>query len=89
MIIDVTGVVLTPGNHGVDCLGNGAHFDADGAAVECCCDECDYWMCCMNIAVAMVVQMRIAPAPKDRRGGPLRPLAKKQHERQCLSCSFR
>ena len=46
MIIDVTGVVLTPGNHGVDCLGNGAHFDADGAAVECCCDECDYWMCC-------------------------------------------
>ena len=26
MIIDVTGVVLTPGNGGVNCLGNGSFY---------------------------------------------------------------
>ena len=46
MIVDVTGIVLTPGNNGRDCWGNGTHFDADGTPVECCCDECDYWLCC-------------------------------------------
>ena len=40
MIIDVTGIVLTPGNMGRDCAGNG-----EGEA-ECCCDECDYLQCC-------------------------------------------
>lgn len=43
MIIDVTGVELTPGNHGDDCLGNGTH-----RRVECCCDECDYAKCCQE-----------------------------------------
>ena len=46
MIIDVTGVELTPGNFGKDCLGNGKHIDANGDIIECCCDECDYLMCC-------------------------------------------
>lgn len=46
MIIDVTGTILTPGNHGKDCLGNGEHFDEDGYPYDLCCDECDYMMCC-------------------------------------------
>jgi len=41
MIVDVTGVVLLPGNHGRDCSGNG-----ENPNVECCCDECDYMRCC-------------------------------------------
>ena len=40
-IIDVTGTPLTPGRHGKRCLGNGLHPE-----YECCCDECDYMMCC-------------------------------------------
>ena len=42
MIIDVTGTILTPGEMGRDCLGNGEHPD-----IECCCDECDYMQCCI------------------------------------------
>lgn len=48
MIVDVTGVVLTPGNGGADCLGNGHGFTAEGIAIECCCDECDYLLCCIE-----------------------------------------
>ena len=44
-IIDVTGVELTPGNM-EECLGNGRHFDSDGNPIECCCDECDYFLLC-------------------------------------------
>ena len=40
MIVDITGVVLIPGNAGHDCPGNGEH------EAECCCNECDYMMCC-------------------------------------------
>ena len=43
MVVDVTGIKLTPGNHWKDCLGNGKH-----AGVKCCCDECDYMMCCVS-----------------------------------------
>lgn len=43
MIIDVTGAVLVPGNFGVDCLGNG-----EGREIECCCEECDYMLCCID-----------------------------------------
>lgn len=43
MIIDVTGIALTPGNCGKDCRGNGLN---DG--IECCCDECDYLQCCLD-----------------------------------------
>ena len=48
MIIDITGIELTPGNYGKDCLGNGEHFDKSGNIIECCCDECDYMMCCFS-----------------------------------------
>ncbi len=43
MIIDITGTILTPGNQGKACLGNGTH-----SHIECCCDECDYMMCCLE-----------------------------------------
>ena len=49
MIIDVTGVELTPGEGGVHCLGNGEHTCADGTPIPCCCDECDYLMCCCGL----------------------------------------
>lgn len=42
MIVDITGVVLLPGNNGEDCPGN-------GLSGECCCDECDYMLCCFGI----------------------------------------
>ena len=48
MIIDITGIELTPGNDGKDCLGNGEHFDKQGNLIECCCDECDYLLCCAS-----------------------------------------
>ena len=43
MITDITGIVLTPGNGGKECLGNGEH-----PGIECCCDECDYMRCCLT-----------------------------------------
>ncbi|MCH5300905.1 MAG: hypothetical protein J1E56_06250 [Ruminococcus sp.] len=48
MIIDVTGIELIPGNKGSDCPGNGEHKDKSGNYIECCCDECDYMMCCLE-----------------------------------------
>ena len=47
MIIDISGIELTPGNNGDDCKGNGKHFDENGGLIECCCDECDYLICCI------------------------------------------
>ncbi len=44
-IIDITGIELTPGNGGSDCLGNGEHEETN---FECCCDECGYYLCCFN-----------------------------------------
>lgn len=46
MIFDVTGVILTPGNFGRDCFGNGKYTNENGEVIECCCDECDYFLCC-------------------------------------------
>ena len=43
MIVDVTGTILTLGNHAKDCLGNRLH-----PLFPCCCDECDYMLCCME-----------------------------------------
>ena len=51
MIIDVTGIVLTPKSE--HCLGDGRHFDENGLLIECCCDECDYLMCCTGIFLTM------------------------------------
>ena len=48
MIIDVTGVMLTPANNGKDCLGNGEHVDKQGNPIEICCDNCDYFLCCLE-----------------------------------------
>lgn len=48
MIIDITGIELTPGNNGEDCKGNGKHIDEKGNLIECCCDECDYLLCCIG-----------------------------------------
>ncbi len=48
MIIDMIGIVLTPGNNGDNCLGNGEHFDEGGNLIECCCDECEFYLCCMG-----------------------------------------
>lgn len=47
MIIDITGIELTPGNNFNDCLGNGNNYDENGELIECCCDECDYYICCI------------------------------------------
>ena len=48
MIIDITGIPLTPGNLGKDCLGNGTHMDEKGNEIPCCCDGCDYMQCCLT-----------------------------------------
>lgn len=46
MIVDITGTILIPGNGGKNCPGNGLHKHPDGSTIECCCDECDYMLCC-------------------------------------------
>ena len=43
MIIDISGTVLIPGNSGKDCPGNGCD-----ETVECCCNACDYFLCCID-----------------------------------------
>lgn len=46
MIIDVMGNILTPGNNGEYCECNGEHKNENGKLIECCCDECDYFLEC-------------------------------------------
>ena len=48
MIVDITGTILNPGNLGKDCPGNGMTKDKNGEIIECCCDECDYMLCCLE-----------------------------------------
>ena len=48
MIIDITGTILMPGNNGNDCPGNGEHYDKNGNLIGICCDECDFYVCCMS-----------------------------------------
>lgn len=48
MVTDVTGIELIPGNCGENCPGNGEHLNKDGNITECCCNECDYLMCCLK-----------------------------------------
>ena len=38
-VTDITNIELMPGEPTV-CLGNGDQ------GFECCCDECDYYLCC-------------------------------------------
>lgn len=40
-LTDPTGTILTPSWHGEKCKGNGEH-----PGIECCCDECDYYLAC-------------------------------------------
>ncbi|MBS7299200.1 MAG: hypothetical protein KIG65_09010 [Eubacteriales bacterium] len=42
MLIDLTGNELVSGNLGKDCPANGSSGN------ECCCDECDYMLCCLD-----------------------------------------
>ena len=42
LIVDITGTILIPGNQGNDCPGNGTNPE-----IECCCDGCDYMLCCL------------------------------------------
>jgi len=37
---------LIPGNGGENCPGNGEHRDKNGEWIDCCCDECDYFLDC-------------------------------------------
>ncbi len=46
MNVDKNKTVLTPENGGENCLGNGKHYDENGSLIECCCDECDYFLIC-------------------------------------------
>ena len=48
MIIDITGIELTPGNRGENCKGNGLYLDRNGKIIECCCEECNYMLCCLE-----------------------------------------
>ncbi len=48
LIIDPTGVILTPGNGGKDCKGNGEHTNWLGKPIECCCDECGFYLLCLD-----------------------------------------
>lgn len=50
MLVDITGVILTPGDNGDFCLGNGEHYDEYGNLIEICCDECNYALCCLKDA---------------------------------------
>lgn len=59
MITDVTGIVLMPGNRGVDCLGNGVHPE-----IECCCDACDYMQCCLAEGVENCMDCRDLECPR-------------------------
>ena len=43
MILDSTGIKLIPGNLGADCPGSW-----ERAGMNCCCDECDYLLCCIE-----------------------------------------
>ena len=49
MLVDITGTILIPGDMGKNCPGNGLHKDEQGEWKECCCDECDYMICCTDL----------------------------------------
>ena len=42
------GFEYVPGNGGKDCPGDGRHRDKRGKIIECCCDECDFLICCLE-----------------------------------------
>ncbi len=56
MIIDITGTHLIPGNGGRDCPGNGLH-----PGIECCCEECDYLICCTGEVMCSICRDNRCP----------------------------
>ena len=46
-MIKLSGIEITPGNLGQDCLGNGEHLDQNGKKIKCLCGSCDYCPCCI------------------------------------------
>ncbi len=66
MIIDVTGVLLTPEDNGENCMGNGEHYDQNGNLIEICCDECDYMLCCIENACLSCKNKKDCPKNKNR-----------------------
>ena len=55
MIIDITGTTLVPSSNGEDCPGNGKQLDHDRNVIECCCDECDYYLFCFPEANKRII----------------------------------
>lgn len=47
-VTDITGIELTPGTPKL-CKGNGKTLDESGRLIECCCDECDYFLACFPL----------------------------------------
>ncbi len=45
--VDITGTVLSPGRPDI-CRGNGKTVDDDGNLIECCCDECNWLLACLE-----------------------------------------
>ena len=35
-------------NFYLNAITDGKHFDENGNFYECCCDECDYMLCCID-----------------------------------------
>ncbi len=73
MLLDVTGMRLVPGNGGRDCPGNGESVDEQGRPVGCCCEECDYAVCCFeNAQDYLCTDCRLSECPRapvQRRAG--------------------
>ena len=40
-------IKLTPGNNGINCLGNGEKKDIFGRQIDCQCDNCDFAFGCI------------------------------------------
>ena len=75
MIIDATGIELTPGKFGEYCLGNGKHIGEDGNVIECCCDECNYLLCCIDENFSQICkQCRDSDCARSLGEGNLSPL---------------
>ena len=65
MIEDVSGILLIPGKQGRDCPGSG-----ESLLAECCCDECAYYICCMDghdETECIVCLDQNCPRARDRR----------------------
>ena len=54
---DSSGIEITPGQPEI-CQGNGKTTGAGGEILECCCDECDYFLTCYPEYTPRIVQYR-------------------------------